>query len=191
MNDVIFNIIIPASVGALSGGGVFLFLSKKWVSNWFEKDLKKYQNKLDIIKTKDEIKFNVLHKEMVTRMSRIFCLIADIIKPILNLFIELEGARDENNIKALANEIMEKVTAYKTYIIESSLFIPQKLDDSLKQLGNLYAYVIGLCEAEEIKKEDVEKIRNGFLIKYNGIISAIRNQVKTLFGVDTYIGAEE
>ena len=191
MNDIVFNVIVPATVGALSGGGVFLFLSKKWVSNWFEKDLKKYQNKLDIIKTKDEIKFNVLHKEMVARMSRIFCLIADIIKPILNLFIELEETRDDNKIKALANEIMEKVTVYKTYIIESSLFLPQKLDDSLKQLGNLYASVIGLCESEDIKKEDVGKIRSGFLIKYNEIISAIRNQVKTLFGVDTYIGAEE
>lgn len=191
MNEIVSDFLVPAIVGAFSGGGVFMLLSKKWVSNWFEKDLKKYQNKLDIIKTKDEIKFNVLHKEMVTRMSRIFCLIADIIKPILNLFIELEGTRDENNIKAHANVIMEKVTAYKTYIIESSLFLPQKLDDSLKQLGNLYASVIGLCESADIKKEDVGKIRSGFLIKYNEIISVIRNQVKTLFGVDTYIGAEE
>ena len=60
--DLIGNIAISVTAGAVSGFGVFKLLGKKWVENWFAKDLKRYEHKLDVLKVKDEIRFNSFTK---------------------------------------------------------------------------------------------------------------------------------
>ena len=184
MNEIVFNIIVPASIGALSGGGIFLFLSKKWVSNWFDKDLQKYQNKLEILKIKDEIKFNVLHKELVNRISKLFCLIADEIKYFASLFVLLQTDNPvEADINKLFKTIMDKHIEYKTSIIESSIFLPNELEDSLNELSRFFADTIGdLMKTRE--NDAVIKQEESFTMKYQKYSQGIRDQVKMLFGVD-------
>ena len=63
--EISINIAISLVAGAASGFCVFKYLGRKWVENWFEKDLKRYEHKLDVLKIKDEIKFNILHKERI------------------------------------------------------------------------------------------------------------------------------
>lgn len=41
--DISLNVVISVAAGAASGYGVFKFLGKKWVENWFAKDLKRYE----------------------------------------------------------------------------------------------------------------------------------------------------
>lgn len=53
--ELSINILISITAGAASGYGVFKFLGKKWVENWFAKELKLYEHKLDVLKAKDEI----------------------------------------------------------------------------------------------------------------------------------------
>ena len=53
--ELTLNIAISLVVGAGSGFAVFKFMGKKWVENWFAKDLKLYEHKLDVLKVKDEI----------------------------------------------------------------------------------------------------------------------------------------
>ena len=56
--EITINITISLLAGAAGGFGIFKSLGKKWVENWFAKDLKRYEHKLDVLKIKDEIKFN-------------------------------------------------------------------------------------------------------------------------------------
>ena len=76
--EVSINIAISIMVGATSGFCAFKFFGRKWVENWFAKDLKRYEHKLDVLKIKDEIRFNILHKERI-----------DIIKKLYEMFFEL------------------------------------------------------------------------------------------------------
>lgn len=55
--DISINIAISLAAGAASGYGMFKFLGQKWVENWFAKDLKWYEHNLDVLKTKDEVRF--------------------------------------------------------------------------------------------------------------------------------------
>lgn len=48
--EIVINIAISISAGAVSGYSIFKFLGKKWVENWFAKDLKRYEYKLDVLK---------------------------------------------------------------------------------------------------------------------------------------------
>lgn len=61
---VLVNITISVAAGAASGYRYFKLLGKKWVENWFAKELKRYEHKLDVLKAKDEIRFNTLHEEV-------------------------------------------------------------------------------------------------------------------------------
>ena len=74
MNTIVIsiNIVISLIAGAASGFCIFKLLGKKWIENWFEKDLKRYEHKLDILKIKDEIKFNILHKERIDIIKRLY-----------------------------------------------------------------------------------------------------------------------
>ena len=76
--ELSINFTLSILAGATSGFCAFKFLGKKWVENWFAKDLKRYEHKLDVLKIKDEIKFNILHKERI-----------DIIKKLYQMFFDL------------------------------------------------------------------------------------------------------
>lgn len=66
------NIAISVAAGAASGFGIFKLLGKKWIENWFAKDLKRYESKLDVLKAKDEIRFNILHKERIDIVKKLY-----------------------------------------------------------------------------------------------------------------------
>lgn len=66
------NIAISIAAGVVSGYGIFKLLGKKWVENWFAKDLKRYEHKLNVLKAKDEIRFNILHKERIDIIKKLY-----------------------------------------------------------------------------------------------------------------------
>ena len=66
------NIAISVAASAASGYGIFKFLGKKLVENWFAKDFKRYEHKLDVLKAKDEIRFNILHKERIDIIKNLY-----------------------------------------------------------------------------------------------------------------------
>lgn len=162
MNEFISTYIIPALVGATSGGGIFVLLSNKWVSNWFEKDLKKYQNKLDILKIKDEIKFDVSHREMVNRISVLFSLLAELINDISSYSNSLMSINSNDTMIESYQRVENKLTQIKTKLVGSCIFlsieVENKINDILKLvtqlMDELYSINLGYKE-EEIEKEEV------------------------------------
>lgn len=70
--EISINIVISTLVGAASGICAFKYLGRKWVENWFAKDLKQYEHKLDVLKIKDEIRFNILHKERIDIIKKLY-----------------------------------------------------------------------------------------------------------------------
>lgn len=182
---------VSGGVGGLSVLGIIYFFGQKVISNRFEKNLKEYENKLQMLKVKDEIKFHALHSEMVTRMSNIFCMIAELYKEIIGFTVVIERQKDNEtvNFEPLI-EIMNKAIKFKSYLIESSIFLPQKLYDDLNELYSLYTIVSEqLRNTREANKDKIETINTDFQKKHNELTDLIRGQVKSIFGVDPNMGA--
>ncbi|MBQ9554777.1 MAG: hypothetical protein IJV05_00980 [Muribaculaceae bacterium] len=189
MNDFISTYLIPALVGASSGGGIFVLLSNKWVSNWFDKDLKKYQNKLDILKTKDEIKFNVLHHEMVTRISKLFCAISDEYKSIYEVYMAMFiQTPPEKRIKLL-NIYYEKLRDLQSNLIENSIFLTSKVEDKFNDILTLFKTSVDELTSGSSQKSVIE-MKESFEKEYINRIHSLRDEVKDIIGVDIKVDNE-
>ena len=126
----------------------------------------------------------MLHKELVNRISKIFCLIADEIKEFASLFVLLQMDNpNEADIKKYFKSIMDKQIEYKTSVIESSIFLPTKLEDCLNELSGFFVKTIrDLMEINN--KNEVTKLEESFTKKFQEYSQEIRDQVKMIFGVD-------
>ena len=180
MNDIVFNIIISTSAGAVGGIGLFYFLSKRWVSNWFEKDLKKYQNKLDIIKIKDEIRFDVLHHEMANRISKLFSMIADEYKLIIRLFPTMCFVMDREDMRT---DFWKKHVDLQTYLVESSIFFPTEVESNATIILSLFSKTGDMIFNRKNVK-DSKVYQDKFNEEYTQHIRVLRDVMKDILGVD-------
>lgn len=184
--ELSINIIVSLAAGGISGFGVFKFLGKKWVDNWFAKDLKRYEHKLDVLKAKDEIRFNFLHKERI-----------DIIK---NLYQKVNELNDMSLYLVMPSEMQESLQIQKDelakksylmshklemYLLSNSIYIPQSLEERIA--GMIFTYnsltksIINDCSEEHkrsLEKWNVEKVRP--------LLNELRNEFRRLLGVEFY-----
>ncbi len=103
--EITINITVSILSGAASGFCAFKFLGKKWVENWFAKDLKRYEHKLDVLKIKDEIKFNILHKERIDIIKKLYQMFFDLNECILYSMMPTEM---QNTIQIKVDELLKK-----------------------------------------------------------------------------------
>ena len=184
--ELSINIIVSLAAGGISGYGVFKFLGKKWVENWFAKDLKRYEHKLDVLKAKDEIRFNILHKERI-----------DIIK---NLYQKVNELNDMSLYLVMPSEMQESLQIDKDelakrsylmshqlemYLLSKSIYIPQSLEDRIAGMiityNSLTKSIINDCSEEHkrsLEKWNVEKVRP--------LLNELRNEFRRLLGVEFY-----
>lgn len=130
--EVSINIAISIMVGATSGFCAFKFFGRKWVENWFAKDLKRYEHKLDVLKIKDEIRFNILHKERIDIIKKLYEMFFELNELILHL---LMPTKMQNMIQIkeddLAKTIFIKSHTIQMYLLSNDIYIPQILVDRI------------------------------------------------------------
>jgi len=184
--EITINITISILAGTASGFCAFKFLGKKWVENWFAKDLKRYEHKLDVLKIKDEIKFNILHKERIDIIKKLYQMFFDLNECILYSMMPTEM---QNTIQIKVDELLKKnITKshnIKMYLLSNDIYIPQILVDRIAGVcctfDSITKSIINNNSDENKKRQDVFYQR-----EVRPLLDGMKNEFRGLLGVELY-----
>ncbi|MBR4793325.1 MAG: hypothetical protein IK038_06630 [Bacteroidaceae bacterium] len=184
--ELSINIVISIAAGAASGYGVFKFLGKKWVENWFAKDLKLYEHKLDVLKAKDEIRFNFLHKERVDIIKKLYKQVFELNELSIYLIMpdEMQKIYKLNKDDLFQQSIMHS-HKLQMYLLENTIYIPKILEDRIA--GLCYSYDSAakslMKDGSEEHKKEIEQFNQE---KIRPLLNDLRDEFRRLLGVEFY-----
>jgi len=184
--EVSINIAISIMVGATSGFCAFKFFGRKWVENWFAKDLKRYEHKLDVLKIKDEIRFNILHKERIDIIKKLYEMFFELNELILHL---LMPTKMQNMIQIkeddLAKTIFIKSHTIQMYLLSNDIYIPQILVDRIAGICYTFDSISKKIITDDSDKN--KKVMDDFYKqKVKSLIDDLKNEFRRLLGVEFY-----
>jgi len=184
--EISINIAISVAVGAVSGYGVFKFLGKKWVENWFAKDLKRYEHKLDVLKVKDEIRFNILHKERIEIIKKLYAQVFELNELSIYLIMPDEMQKQFNLTKEeLFKQCYVHSHKLQMYLLENTIYIPQIIEDRIAGLCYTYDSV-----AKSLMKDGSEEHRKAMEMfdqqKIRPLLNDLRDEFRRMLGVEFY-----
>ena len=184
--ELAVNIAISFAAGAASGYGIFKFLGKKWVENWFAKDFKRYEHKLDVLKAKDEIRFNILHKERIDIIKNLYKQVFELNELSIYLIMPDEMQKQFNlNKDELFKQSYMLSHKLQMYLLENTIYIPQILEDRIA--GLCYTYD---SAAKSLMKDDSEEHKKAIEAfnqqKIRPLLNDLRDEFRRLLGVEFY-----
>lgn len=184
--EISINIVISAMVGATSGFCAFKFLGRKWVENWFAKDLKRYEHKLDVLKIKDEIRFNILHHERIEIIKKLYEMVFELNESVLYLMMpktmqDMILYKDDD----FAKKNIQKSHSVQMYLLSNDIYIPKILVDRIA--GVCYTYdSITKRIMEDNSDENKKRLDDFYIKKVRPLLDDLRNEFRRLLGVEFY-----
>lgn len=184
--EITINITISILAGTASGFCAFKFLGKKWVENWFAKDLKRYEHKLDVLKIKDEIKFNVLHKERIDIIKKLYQMFFELNESILYLIMPTEM---QNMIRLKGDDLSKNsmIESHKTqmFLLSNEIYIPKILVDRIA--GVCYTFdSITKSVMKDNSDENKKQLDEFYKEKVRPLLEGMKNEFRVLLGVEFY-----
>lgn len=184
--ELTVNVVVSISAGAISGYGIFKFLGKKWVENWFAKDLKQYEYKLDVLKAKDEIRFNILHKERIEIIKKLYKQVFELNELSIYLIMPNDMQKQfQLNKEELFRQSIMLSHKLQMYLLENTIYIPQILEDRIAGLCYTYdsAAKSLMKDGSEEHKKEIEAFNQE---KIRPLLNDLRNEFRRLLGVEFY-----
>lgn len=184
--EISINIVVSIAAAAVSGYGIFKYLGKRWVENWFAKDLKRYEHKLDVLKVKDEIRFNLLHKERIGIIKKLYKQVFELNELSIYLIMPDEMQRQFNlNKEDLFKQSYMLSHKLQMYLLENTIYIPKILEDRIA--GLCYTYD---SAAKSLIKDGSEEHRRSIEVfnqdKIRPLLNDLRDEFRRLLGVEFY-----
>lgn len=182
--QIITNIAISTLTGITSGFCIFKFLGRKWVENWFAKDLKQYEHKLAVLKIKDEIKFNILHKERIDTIRQLHTQIIDLTDSMLYLLMPSEMQKTiQINVDDLVMKNKLKSHKIQMYLLANDIYLPKILVKRITGVCYTFDSIsksIMMDKTEENKK----RLNELYLEKVRPLLDELKNEFRRLLGVE-------
>ena len=183
--EIIINITISTFAGITTGFCAFKFLGKKWVENWFAKDLKQYEHKLAVLKVKDEIKFNILHNERISAIKKLHSLIFDLTDSILHLMMpsEMQNAikLDVNHLAMINKQKSHKI---QMYLLSNDIYLPKILVDRIA--GVCYTFdSITKSIMDDNTEANKKRLNDLYIEKVRPLLEELKNEFRRLLGVES------
>lgn len=182
--EISINIAISLMAGAASGFCVFKYLGRKWVENWFEKDLKRYEHKLDVLKIKDEIKFNILHKERIDIIKTLYQQFFELNESLLHTMMptEMQNIYQLNEDELLRGNML-KLHKIQMYLLSNEIYIPKILVDRIA--GVCYTFdSITKNLMKDKSDENKKNLDDIYIEKVRPLLDNLKNEFRVLLGVE-------
>lgn len=156
ITNIIITVSISTVVGGAAGFSIFKLLAKRWVHKWFEKDLKKYEHQLDMLKMQKSLKYSNVYTKQAEIITQLY---ADISRIAL-AESALRGAKLRTNEEQQQDlqEFGSFVSNASTYAITNGIYLNK--DIRLKVIS-LYDQL-----AKELilkTKDSSDKLNDNFL----------------------------
>lgn len=184
--EISINIVISLVTGASSGYFMFKYLGRKWIENWFAKDLKRYEHKLDVLKIKDEIRFNFLHKERIDIIKELYKSVFELNE--LNLYLIMPTEMQEQfqfKEEDLIKKNYQKSHNLSMYLLSNEIYIPKILVDRIA--GMCYTYQsITKSIMNDNSEKNKKQLDTFYIEKVRPLLNDLRDEFRKLLGVEFY-----
>ena len=197
------NLFFYGGISALSFagiGGIILYLIKDGIAKKvehkikyeYDKKLSDFEHNLDVLKDKESLKFDVTHREMVNRFSKMLNSVADSLKALDSLSADIMLKKSNDDIKESFFAVGQKMIDLKTSLIGSCIFFPKEIEDGFNDILSLFdELLLKLVHLnEEVKDEDIikrileiEPVKKEYEEKYYNLIHILRDRIKNILGV--------
>ena len=158
--NIIINISISLVAGGAAGFGLFKLLGKNWMQNWFAKDLKKYEQQLELLKMQKNLQYSNIYTERATIIKDLYVLLAQLIET--KQFVKEVKFKDKQQERATYAEYGELLRQLYIYNMQNGIYLPQSTSDKLAAFAEvitkeitLKQYVLG-----DISDDDIKRISN-------------------------------
>ena len=150
------------------------------------KDLKRYEHKLDVLKAKDEIRFNILHKERIDIIKKLYKQVFELNELSIYLMMPDEMQKHFNlNKEDLFKQSYMLSHRLQMYLLENTIYIPKILEDRIA--GLCYTYN---SAAKSLMKDGIEEHRKAMELfnqeKIRPLLNDLRDEFRRLLGVEFY-----
>ena len=182
------NIIINVSISLVVGGGagicMFKWFGKRWIGYWFDKDLEKYKQHLDLLKMQKHLQFSNVYTKQAEYIEGIYEHLARI-DLVNNLIKAAKFVDNEQRAEAL-KEYSQLIGECATYASLHGIFLSNSMRSKLDILINSLAKDIWpqLPELEQLTNDEFQH-RVKELPDYNlpAIFKELRAEFQELLGI--------
>lgn len=183
------NIIINVSVSLVVGGGaglvVFKWLGKKWLSHWFDKDLEKYKQQLELLKMQKHLQFSNVYVQRAEVIREVYRLLARL--AMADQTIKGVIFKDEDEEQKTYQEYLDGLRQLYLYSIDNGIYLPQptfsKLMAFTDSIGKeLFPKITGYNEV--LTPETIELIKNIPDYDLGVIIKELKSEFQILLGIE-------
>lgn len=184
----ITNIFINIGISVVSGAagcGLFVWLGKKWVGNWFAKDLKKYEQQLDLLKMQKQLQYHNIYVERATIMKELYVLVAKLIEA--KQLVKEFKYQDKSQERATYAEYGELLRQLYVYFMTNAIYLPQSVVDKLGAFASVITKEISLKQFEhgDVTDEYIKRVKEIPDYDLPEIHRALRIEFQTLLGIET------
>ena len=146
--------------------------------------MKRYEHKLDILKIKDEIKFNVLHKERIDIIKKLYQLFFEFNESILHAMMPTEM---QNVIQLNEDDLLRgnrlKSHEIQMYLLSNEIYIPKILVDRIA--GVCYTFdSITKNLMKDKSDENKKRLDELYIEKVRPLLDNLKNEFRVLLGVE-------
>lgn len=149
-------------------------------------DLKLYEHKLDVLKTKDEIRFNLLHKERIDIIKKLYKQVFEINELSIYMIMPEEMQKQfKLNKDDLFQQSYILTHKLQMYLLENTIYIPKILEDRIAGLCYTYNSAARslMNDSSEEHRVELEKFNQE---KIRPLLNDLRDEFRRLLGVEFY-----
>lgn len=178
VTNIIVNISISLVVGGGSGFAIFKWLGKKWITHWFDRDMEKYKQQLDLLKMQKHLQFSNIYVQRAEVIRETYKLMARLV--VANNTVKGVKFRNAEEEQKTYQQYCDALSKLYYYIIDNGIYLPQTTFDKLIVFTDcvgkeVVPKVVGLNEI--LSPEIIDAINN--IPDYN--LAEIVNELKTEF----------
>lgn len=189
MSMEITNIIINVSISLIMGGGagfyVFKWLGQKWISSWFDKDLEKFKQQLDLLKMQKQLQYNNIYLKQAEYIEEIYKRLANL-DMAESLIKTAKFLNDESRKKSL-NEYSQMIAECSIYSSIHGIYLTESIRTKLDTLLNTIAKDIypQIPELQNLAQEDfVQRVKELPDHDTKAIMKDLRTEFEVILGLN-------
>lgn len=116
-------------LGGGVGTGIFTYFGKKWVSNLFTKDLKKYEQQLELLKMQKQLQYSNVYTKRAEIISKIYENLANIdMADVIIRAAKFESDEQKNEMFTAYSQIIFESTKYASI---NGIYLTESIRDRL------------------------------------------------------------
>ena len=183
------NIIISISISLVVGGGtgicVFKWFGKRWIGHWFDKDLERYKQQLDLLKMQNYLQFSKVYTKQAEYIEGIYERLAKI--DLANNLMKAGKFADNEKREETLREYSVMIGECSIYVSLHGIFLSDSMRSKLDMLINTLAKEVWpqLSELEQLSNDEfLRRVKELPEYDARAIMDDLRKEFELVLGIN-------